>query len=442
MLVEETATDGLSRSFTVTIPRDDLAARLDARIAEIQPQVRLKGFRPGKVPASHIRKMFGSSMMQEIVEAAVSESTQKTLDERSLRAAGTPEIALSSDADAVSKGDVDLAFEMRVEVMPEFEPADPRGLTLERPISPVSDVDVNKTLAELAENQKVFEDKDDPVAENGDAVTLDFTGFMDGEAFEGGAAEGAQIVLGEGRLIPGFEEQLVGARPGDTPSLQVTFPGDYAREEFQGRDAVFEVTVHQVQARKPVEVSDELATQMGFDDLGALTDAVRGNLEREHAQQSRHRVKRRLLDALDAAHTFALPGRMVEAEFEQIWRQVEGDLERNEVAPEDADKTPEELKAEYEAIAQRRVRLGLVLAEIGNAAGVQVPDEDVARAVNLEARRYPGREREVAEFYQKNAQARAQLRAPLFEERVVDYILELATVEDVVVDRETLFQDD
>lgn len=443
MHVEETAAEGLSRTFTVTIPRNDLAARLDARIAEIQPQVRLKGFRPGKVPASHIRKMFGASMMEEIVEAAVDESTQKTLTERSLRPAATPEIDVSSNSEAVSRGDEDLAFQMRVEVMPEFEPLDPRGLTLVRPVTDITDEQVETSLAELASNQKVYEDKGEGAsAEEGDSLLVDFVGSMDGEAFEGGSAEGAEIVIGAGRLIPGFEEQLIGATAGARVDVSVTFPDDYAREDFQGREAAFDVVVHEVRGPREVEVSDELATQLGFEDLDALRKAVRENMEREFTGQSRQRVKRRLLDALDDAHDFSLPDRMVDAEFDQIWRHVQADRERGEIAPEDKDKTEDELRAEYQAIAARRVRLGLVLAEIGRQAQVEVPDEELARAVNAEARRYPGREREVAEFYQKNAAARAQLRAPLFEERVVDYILELAEVTDESVDREALFAED
>ncbi len=442
MTVTEKEAEGLSRTFQITIPRADLAARLDARIDEIKDQVRLKGFRPGKVPASHIRRMFGRSMMDEIVEAAVSEATQKTLDERELRAASTPEISVSSDSEAVSKGDEDLEYELRVEVMPTFSPADPRAITLERLTAKPAEADVDAALAELASNQKVFEDKGEAAAEDGDAVVVDFVGRVDGTEFDGGTADGAEIVIGAGRLIPGFEGQLIGVKAGDNVQVEVTFPEDYAREDLQGRPAVFDVSVKEVRGPRVLEVSEELATQVGFEDLAALTEAVRANLERDFAAQVRQRVKRRLLDALDDLHDFELPQRMVSTEFDQIWRHVKADLDAGRIEDADAEKTEDQLREEYQVIAARRVRLGLVLAEIGREAGVDVPEEELARAVNAEARRHPGREREVAEYFQSNAAARMQLRAPLFEEKVVDYILELAAVTDVETDRETLFADE
>jgi trigger factor len=436
-------TDGLSRSFHITVPRGELAAKLEARIEEIRPRVRLKGFRPGKVPASHIRKMFGRSMMDEILEEAVSSWSQKMLSERELRPAGSPHIHLECDAEAVAKGEIDLDFHMQVEVMPEFTPVEPKTLTLSRPTAAVTDEDVEKSLAELAESQVTYEPKGkDAKAEAKDGLLVDFVGKVKGEAFEGGSAEDAEIVLGAGRLIPGFEDQLVGATAGEDRRVEVTFPEDYPNVELRGKAASFDVKVKEV--RKPVapKIDDALATSMGLADLVALKAAVKSSLEREFTAQSRQRVKRRLLDALDEAHSFDLPKRMVDAEFSAIWSRVEQDMKAGALDEEDRGKPEDELKADYQKIAERRVRLGLVLAEIGRLNKVEVAAEELARAINAEARRYPGRETQIAKYLSENADARAQLRAPIYEEKVVDFILELATVDHEEVDRETLFADE
>ncbi len=415
MNVTETASEGLSRTLRITVPQADLAARLDARIAEIQPEVRLKGFRPGKVPASHIKKMFGRSMMEEIVQTVIDEGRTKALEEKGLRAASPPEVKLDGDAETIANGEADLAFEVQLEIMPEFTPADPADVSLERPTAPVSEEQVLEAMERLADQNRLFESKEDRVSEDGDQVFCDFLGKVNGESFDGGAAEGAEITIGEGRLIPGFEEQLIGAKAGDKVDVNVTFPDDYPRQELQGQDAHFAVDVREVRVARRMEVGDELARHMGLEDIAKLREAVRANLEREHTFQSRARAKRRLLDILDEQHDFQLPTQMVEAEFEQIWRQVQADLERGDVSEEDKAKPEEELQAEYRAIAERRVRLGLVLAEIGNKAGVKVNEEEMSRAIAAEVRRYPGREREAAEFLQRNEAARQQLQAPIFE---------------------------
>lgn len=443
MQVVETKTEGLSRTFEVKIPAADLAKRLQDRIDEIQPKVRLKGFRPGKVPASHIRKMFGRSMMDEIIQDTVNATSQEALQKQEIRAAAYPEIHMEADVEKVASGEADLAYHMHVEVMPEFEPIDVHGLKLKRPVAPVSEEDLTEAMANLAEGNKVFAAKRKGTkAKDGDAVVADFVGKIDGEPFEGGAAEAAEIVLGAGRLIPGFEEQLMGAKAGDEVEVKVTFPDEYPNEELKGKAAVFDVTVKEVKGPKVPDVDDEFAKLMGFDSLDGLKEAVKGSIERDFAQQSRARIKRRLLDILDEKHAFDLPTRMVDAEFDQIWNQVKADLERGEVAPEDEGKSEDDLRAEYGAIAERRVRLGLVLAEIGRSAKIEVSDEELARAINMEARRYPGREREIARVFQQNPQARTQLRAPIYEEKVVDYILELAEVEDEETTKDELFKDE
>jgi len=373
MNVEEKAVDGLSRTFHVKIEKAELAEKLDARINEIRPQVRLKGFRPGKVPASHIRKMFGRSMMDEIVEDLVNTTSQKTLEERDLRAAAFPDIHVESDAEAVSKGEADLDFRMHVEVMPDFEPAEPKSFSVTRPVAVVADEDVDKAMSELADSQVTYEPKKKGAkAADKDSLLVDFVGKVGGKEFEGGSAEDSEIVLGAGRLIPGFEDQLIGASVGDDVVVKVTFPDDYPNEDLRGKDATFDVAVKEVRQPKTPEIDDEFAKAVGLSDLDALKGAVRSNIEREYAAQSRQRVKRRLLDTIDEKHSFDLPKRMVEAEFKAIWARVEEDLKNDALDDEDKGKDEDTLKSEYQAIAERRVRLGLVLAEIGRANNVEV----------------------------------------------------------------------
>ncbi len=443
MQVTQTKAEGLSHSYDIVVPMSELDERLDAKIAEVQPQVTLKGFRPGKVPAGHIKRMFGKSMMGEIVEGTMSEASEKALNDNNIKPAGQPHFHMENEAEDVIAGKADLAFHMHVDIMPTFIPADPAKLTIERPVAKVSDEEVEKSLSNLAESQKSYEDKGTKSkAVDGDAVIIDFVGRIDGEAFEGGAAEDAQVVIGAGQFIPGFEQQLTGVKAGDEKVLKVKFPADYQSEALAGKDAEFETSVKTV--KKPVDtvIDDEFAKKLGMDNLEALREAIVKSLESEHKAQSRNRAKRRLLDALDAEHDFDLPPNMVEAEFSVIWEQVEADVKAGNVDEEDKDKSEDELKSEYRAIAMRRVRLGLVLAEIGQEANITVAAEELARAVNAEAMRYPGQEKQIAEYFQKNPEAQARLRAPIFEEKVVDYILELATVTDVEVSRDELYADD
>jgi trigger factor len=437
------STDGLSKSFHVTVPKGELVAKLEAKIEEIRPQVRLKGFRPGKVPASHIRKMFGRSMMDEIVEEAVSTSSAKMLSERNLRPAGQPHIHLECDAEAVAKGEADLDFHMYVEVMPEFTPVDPATLSFKRPTAAVTDEDVEKSLTELAESQITYEPKPkEEAAALKDSLLVDFVGKIDGVEFEGGKAEDAEIVLGAGRLIPGFEDQLVGAKAGDEVKVEVTFPEDYPNEDVKAKAATFDVTVKEVRQPLTPKADDALAKSMGLSDLDALKGAIKTSLEREFNNQSRMRAKRRLLDALDATHSFDLPKRMVEMEFNAIWQRVEQDMKNGQLDEEDSGKSEDELKTDYRKIAERRVRLGLVLAEIGRLNNVDVTAEELARAISAEARRYPGRETEIAKYLSERPEARAQLRAPIYEEKVVDFILGTAQVENEEVGREALFSEE
>jgi len=444
MNVVEKSSEGLSRTFEVVVPASELDAKLTAKIEEIRPEVRLKGFRPGKVPAGHIRKMFGASIMGDILQEIVPKATEETLTERNLRPAAQPAVDVKSDADDVLKNGADFSFEISLEVMPDFDPADPKSFTVTRPVAPIADEQIDEALEELAKQAQSYESRGEGAkAKDGDKAVINFTGRIDGEAFDGGAAEGAELVLGSGQFIPGFEGQLVGAKPGDKIDVTVTFPEDYQAEHLAGKEAVFETEVTDVQGPVDTPIDDSLAEKLGLSDLAALKDALSKRFETEHAQASRMKVKRALLDQIDAEHQHVeLPGRMVDQEFEAIWGEVSRAIEADDLDEEDKDKSEDELRAEYRTIAERRVRLGLVLAEIGRKANVDVTQEEIARAMNQEAARYPGREREVVDFYQKNPGALQGLRAPIYEEKVVDYILELADVSEQEVDRETLFAED
>jgi trigger factor len=442
--IVEKSGEGLSRVYGVTVPVADLNERLDARIAEISPQVQLKGFRPGKVPPSHIRKMYGKGLMQEIVEQSVSEGQQQALDQAKVRPATTPDVKLDSDINAVLDGKADLSFELAVEVMPEFEPIDVAGVELTRPVHEPSEEEVSEQLEDIAAQNRTYETKagKTAAAEDGDMVVADFVGRIDGEAFEGGAGEDAEIVIGSGRFIPGFEEQLKGAKAGDTVTIKVSFPDDYPVETLKGKPAEFETTVKDVRAPKAGVADDALAERLGLADLQGLKDALKAQLASQNAQASRYKLKRALLDVLDAKHTFPLPPRMVEAEFESIWRQVEADKAAGELSEEDAGKTDEQLQAEYRRIAERRVRLGLVLAEIGRKNDVTVTDQELSMAISAEARKYPGQEREVFEAFRNRPELQASLRAPIYEEKVVDLIISKAKVTDQTVSKDELFAED
>jgi trigger factor len=444
MQVVEKSSEGLSRVLSVTIPAGDLGAKLDAKIAEISPRLNIKGFRPGKVPAAHVRKMFGRDLMGEIVQETLNETTQKALDERNIRPAAPADLKLSSDIDKVVAGQADLAYEMEVEVMPDFTPVDPTTLELKRPVYEASEADIDEAMKGLLDQFRTYENKGgkSPKAADGDMVVIDFVGRIDGEAFEGGSAEDAQVVLGAGRFIPGFEEQLKGAKAGETRTLKVTFPEDYGAAQLAGKAAEFETTVKEIKAPQTGEADAEFAGRIGFESVEALRNALKVQLDQDFGATSRFRLKRRLLDVLDTGHSFPLPEKMVENEFQAIWSQVEADRQSGQLAPEDAEKPEEELRAEYRKIAERRVRLGLVLAEIGRRAGVNVTDQELSNAIMAEARRFPGQEKDVFEFYRRNPAAAAQKRAPIYEEKVCDYVFGVAKVENEPVSKDELQADE
>ncbi len=440
MEVTETNAEGLSRTFKVTVPASELVAKLDSRIEEIRPQMNLKGFRPGKVPVAHVKKMFGKSIMSELIEGLVAEANQKALEDADVRPASQPDVQMDGDIEPVLEGKADLAYSLNVDVMPDFEPADIKTLKIERPVTPVADADIDEALQKLADQNQQYKPRAKTAkAKDGDAVVIDFVGKIDGEPFDGGAAEEQTVVIGAGRFIPGFEEQLIGVKAEDETELSVTFPEDYQAENLKGKDALFEVKVREVRMPKEAEIDEDFAKNFGLESLEQLREMMSAQIKSEHDQASRQKAKRALLDSLDEKHSFDLPQKMVEQEFSQIWQQLQQEKEAGNLDEEDSKKSDEELEKEYRAIAERRVRLGLVLAEIGRIAEVQITDQEVQQAVIAEARKFPGQEREVVEFFQKNPGALAQVRAPIYEEKVVDHILEIAKVTDKEVSKDDLF---
>ncbi len=435
--------EGLSRTYKVNVPKADLQKRFDERIEEIRPQMNLKGFRPGKVPASHVKKMFGKDIMGEVVQALVQETSQKAIEDADVRPAGQPEMKMESDMEKVLSGDEDLAYEMNVDVMPEFEPVDVKKLTIKKPVAEIGDAEIDERLTQIAEANPKYEKRAKTAkARDKDAVVIDFLGKLDGEPFEGGAAEEHTLVLGSNSFIPGFEDQLIGAKAGEEKDVKVTFPENYQAEHLAGKEAVFEVKVHEVRAAKTPDIDDEFAKGLGLEDLAKLKELITEQIQNEFGGASRAKAKRNLLDQLDDKHDFDLPPKMVDQEFGQIWQQLQAEMDAGRTADEDKDKTEDQLKEEYRKIAERRVRLGLVLAEIGRLAEVQISEQEVQQALIREARNFPGQERQVIEFFQKDPNAMAQLRAPIYEDKVVDHILETAKVKEETVAKEDLLKED
>jgi len=443
MQIDEVETKGLSRTYSVKVPKEDLEKKLDAKIKEMQPQVTLKGFRPGKVPTSHIRKMFGQSIMKDVVEDMVNESSQKAINDNKIRPAGQPKIDLRANGDDVTKGEADLEYKMTVEMIPEFEPADPAKLKFTRLTSEIDKAALDERLGNFAAGQKSYKKKAKTAkAKKEDAVLINFLGRIDGEPFEGGAMDEHELVLGSGTFIPGFEDQLIGSKAGDKKDVKVSFPENYGAKDLAGKEAVFETEVLEVRGAQDAKIDDDLASKFGFEGVDKLKEAVTEQLENEYGVQSRMKLKRAILDELDGKHDFDLPPGMVEAEFNNIWTQVQSEKEAGNLDEEDAKKSDKQLEKDYRKIAERRVRLGLVLAEIGQKAEVTVSNEELQQAMIAEARQYPGQEQQVIEFYQKNPQAVAGLRAPIYEEKVVDLIIEKANVTDKKVKKDELFKED
>ena len=446
MEITETLSDGLKREFQIQVPAADLEARLTERLGELKDKVQLRGFRPGKVPMAHLRKIYGKAVMAETIEALIRELNAKVVTDHGLKLAMEPKVTIPNEETEVAKvigGQSDLAYTLAVEVLPKIELADFKGIKLERPVADVTDAQVSEALGRIAEQNRPFAAKGEGgKVEKGDRVVIDFTGTLEGVPFEGGTGGDVGVNVGSGTFIPGFEDQLIGMTAGETRQVKVTFPSNYTNEHLAGKDAEFKVTAKTVEAAGTVAVDDAFAKQLGLESLDKLKEAVKGRLQQEHAGLSRQRVKRQLLDKLDEMHKFALPPTLAEEEFKNVWNAVDSDLKAQGRSFADEGTTEEKAREEYRGIAERRVRLGLVLAEIGERNKIAVTDEEVTRAIVERARQVPGREQEVWEFYQKNPGALASIRAPIFEEKVVDFLLELATVSEKQVSREELLKED
>ncbi|MEM1288427.1 MAG: trigger factor [Pseudomonadota bacterium] len=444
MQVTETLAEGLKRELSIVIPATDLVSKLDDKLSTLKSQVRLPGFRPGKVPVSHLKKVYGKQAMAEVINDTLSESTNSAIAERNEKPASEPQFTLPEDeenAEKIISGEQDLEISVAYEIIPEFEVKEFSGIAIERPVVDVDDGLIDERLKQIASTNLTYSEVKRKAMDK-DQLTMDFKGRVDGEEFEGGAAEDFKLVLGSGQFIPGFEDQLIGAKTGDAKTVKVTFPDDYGAEHLAGKEAEFDVTVHAVGEPQEAIIDEAFAVNLGMESLEKLKEAVKSQLENEFGQKTRMRIKRQLLDALDEAYDFDLPPSLVEQEFGGVWKQVTDDLEKAGRTFEDEDTTEEDAKAEYQALAERRVRLGLLLAEVGNRNDVQVSNEEMQRAVITRAQQFPGQEREVVEFFQKNPQQLAAIRAPIFEDKVIDFILELANVTDKSVTPDDLDDED
>ena len=446
MQVTETVSDGLKREFQVVVPAADLAAKADERLDALKGQVRINGFRPGKVPVAHLKRMYGRSVMAETIENAVREANAKIVTDRGFKLVRDPEVTLPTDQGVVEQvidGKSDLAYTVAIEIMPPIELADFKGIKLEKPVAQVTDAEVEEALNGIAEQNRPFATKAEGAkAETGDRVVIDFTGKVDGTPFEGGTGGDVGVQIGSGTFIPGFEDQLIGIAPGETRTVTVTFPDSYPAQQLAGKTAEFEVVAKALEAPTPVTIDDAFAKTLGLDSLAKLKDIVKERLAREHSNMSRQRLKRKLLDELDKLHKFAPPPSLVEDEFNNVWRTINEDLTAGKRTFEDEGTTEEKAKEEYRGIAERRVRLGLVIAEIGERNKIGVTEEELTRAVTERARQVPGREQEVWDYFRKNPSAVANLRAPIYEDKVIDYIIELANISEKPVAREELYKDD
>jgi trigger factor len=443
MQVTETLSQGLKREFKVVLPATDLATRLEGQLSELQAKARINGFRPGKVPVAHLKRLYGRSVMTEVVQEAVNEAHRKIIEDNALRPAAQPKFDFPGEQDELEKAfaaSADFAFTIAMEVLPKIEVGGFDDVEIVRLGADVADSEVDEVLKRLAEQSRAFTPKegDNAVAANGDKVTIDFVGKIDGEAFEGGSGEGQDLVLGSGSFIPGFESQLEGLAVGESRAVTVSFPEDYSAAHLAGKAATFDVTLKGVAAPRDVAIDDELAKGFGLEDLDKLKESIKANIARDYAAASRRKWKRELLDALDKKYSFELPEGLVTQEFDQVWRRVAAEQGQSGRSFEDEGTTEEAARAEYQRIAERRVRLGLLLADIGEKAGVTISDDEFGQALIARVRSYPGQEKVVWDYYQKNPEARAEIRAPLYEEKVVDHILALVKVTDKTVSKEEL----
>jgi trigger factor len=446
MEVTETVSEGLKREFQIQVPAADIEARVSQRLDELKDRVQLRGFRPGKVPVSHLKKIYGKAVIAETIDAVIRELNGKIVSERGLKLATEPKVTIPNEEKEVEKligGQADLAYTLAVEILPKIDLADFQNIALERLIAEVTDDQVSEALEKIAEQNRPFAAKGEGAqAEKGDRTVIDFSGRIDGKPFEGGSGGDVGVNIGSGTFLPGFEDQLIGIKTGEKRLVKITFPANYASDALAGKEAEFDVTAKSLEAPGAIAIDDAFAKSLGMESLDKLKDAVKARLQQEHAAVSRQRLKRQLLDKLDETHKFALPPTLAEQEFNNVWTAVEGDLKAQGRTFADEGTTEEKAREEYRAIADRRVRLGLVLAEIGEKNGINVTEDEVRRAIIERVRQVPGREKELYDYYAKHPEAVAAVRAPIFEDKLVDFLIELAKVTDRQVSREELFKDD
>ena len=446
MQVTETLVEGLKHEFKISVPASDLDAKAGAKLIDLKDKVKLNGFRPGKVPVSHLKKVYGRSVMAETIDQTIRDTNTQIFTDRGFRLATEPKITMPTEEKEVEEllsGKSDLTYTVAIEVVPTIQLADFKSFTVEKPVVDVSDSDVDDAIKRVADQSRPYNAKSEGAkAENGDRVTINFTGRIDGTPFEGGTGEAIQVVIGTGQFIPGFEEQLIGIGAGETRTLKVAFPKNYASEKLAGQPAEFETTATIIEAPGETTIDDEFAKTLGLELLDKLKEAARERLVVEFAGATRQRVKRALLDRLDETHKFEAPPSLVAEEFNLMWNSIKAEMESSAKTFADENTTEDAAKEEYQKIADRRVRLGLVLSEIGEKNKITVTDDEVSRAVIERARSMPGREKEVWDYYRNNANALAQLRAPIYEDKVVDFILELANVTEKKVSREELLKDE
>ena len=436
MQVTQTSAEGLKRAYTIVVEASVLSEKLDKKLTDLAGQIRLPGFRPGKVPVSHLRGLHGKSLLGEVLEETVNTSSRDALEQDDVKPALQPDIEIKEFEEGK-----DLEYEMLVEILPEIEEADFSKVTVVRETVEVEETEIKEALDRLASQQTSYETAKIKTykAKKDDAVFIDFVGKLDDVPFDGGTAEGYQLVLGSDSFIPGFEEQLIGVKAGDAKAVNVTFPEDYQSQDLAGKEAVFAVTVQEVRQPVAVQIDDQLAEKLGVENLAALRDQLKKQVSGEFEQVSRSKLKRQVLDALAESQDFKVPEGMIELEVNQMWEDLVRQVEARGEDLESQDKSEEEMRAEYRDAAVRRVRLGLLLSDVGTRNEIQVGPEELNGQIMREAQRFPGQEQQVFEFYQKNPQAMQQLSGPLFEDKVIDFILEVAKVTEKKVSREELF---
>ena len=446
MQVTETLSEGLKREYKVVVPAAELDAKVNARLDELKDRVRINGFRPGKVPVTHLKRMYGRSAMAEVIEATVRDTNNQIVTEHGFKLAADPKVTLPTEQGAIEEliaGKTDLNYTMALEIVPPITLGDFKTIKLTRLTADVSDAEVDQGLDRIVQQNRPYAPRGSgETAAKDDRVTISFAGTIDGQPFEGGSGDDAVVLIGSNTFIPGFEDQLIGISSGETRTLKVTFPQHYMKQELAGKNAEFVVTAKSIEAPGTVSADDTFAQSLGLESLAKLRDAVKDSIAREHTTMSRQRLKRGLLDELDKMHKFEPPPTLVEEEFERVWKSVLSELETEHKTFADEGTTEEKAKEEYRAISERRVRLGLVLAEIGEKNNITVTEEELSRAVMDRGRQFTGQEQRVWDYYRQNPQAVAALRAPIFEEKVVDFLLELANVTENKVSREELYKDD